>query len=308
VARANTSCSGGRASSKTLNFGDFLRLSLTSGSAQGVCSTFFNVESTIWKHIGNPQVFHFDPSDSSWRTPSSILALYGMELRSAIYFHTRTSRFAAFILALCTPALWAQDTANSDVAVYFDYDRIPAVTLGRAQQIASQILATAGVRLKWRIGSAPARHTDLLTDCTGFSDPAPTITVDPNPPRHRAGASSDALAYTFPYAPGGVRIYIYYDKLDQAHPNSPRITGILLGHVLAHEITHALERIDRHSNSGLMKARWTATDYGEMQIRPLPLADEDRLLIGMGLDSWRRQSCPKTMESAPIISAHAELP
>jgi len=57
-----------------------------------------------------------------------------------------------------------------------------------------------------------------------------------------------------------------------------------------------------------MKARWTSGDYAGMQFRTLTLADEDVLLVRMGLDSWRRQACPKRVEADPIITAHAELP
>jgi hypothetical protein len=34
-----------------------------------------------------------------------------------------------------------------------------------------------------------------------------------------------------------------------------------MAHVIVHEITHILQGIDRHSNSGIMKALWTSTDY-----------------------------------------------
>jgi len=52
-----------------------------------------------------------------------------------------------------------------------------------------------------------------------------------------------------------------------------------LGNVLAHELTHALEGLKRHSSEGLMKAEWSAGDIARMVYGPLPLAVEDRDLL-----------------------------
>ena len=52
-----------------------------------------------------------------------------------------------------------------------------------------------------------------------------------------------------------------------------------LGNVLAHELTHALEGVARHSSEGLMKAVWSARDYDEMVRGPLPFAAEDLDLL-----------------------------
>src|SRR5271157_2860370 len=50
----------------------------------------------------------------------------------------------------------------------------------------------------------------------------------------------------------------------------------LLGNVLAHELTHALEGVARHSSEGLMKAVWSADDYARMtRRRPLAFAAVD---------------------------------
>jgi hypothetical protein len=63
----------------------------------------------------------------------------------------------------------------------------------------------------------------------------------------------------------------------------------LLAHVLAHEITHVLERTDRHSADGVMKAHWNLLDFTKMVWRPLPFAVEDVELIHRGIAS-RMQS------------------
>jgi len=44
---------------------------------------------------------------------------------------------------------------------------------------------------------------------------------------------------------------------------------------MAHEIVHILDQLDRHSDSGLMKARWTYRDFLSMAQTRLALAPED---------------------------------
>jgi hypothetical protein len=59
----------------------------------------------------------------------------------------------------------------------------------------------------------------------------------------------------------------------------------VLAHVMVHEITHILQGVSRHSESGIMKARWTNNDYQEMMFQPLPFAPEDVKLVQLGLDA-----------------------
>jgi hypothetical protein len=60
-----------------------------------------------------------------------------------------------------------------------------------------------------------------------------------------------------------------------------------LAHVLAHEITHMLQGTDRHSDSGIMKARWNSEDYFEMLRTPLSFTEADVQLIRRGLEAHK---------------------
>jgi hypothetical protein len=74
-----------------------------------------------------------------------------------------------------------------------------------------------------------------------------------------------------------------YDRLkDPGRPN--RLPGVL-AHVMAHEITHILQGVHRHSESGVMKAQWTRDDFNEMAFKPLTFTDTDVGLIRSGLDA-----------------------
>jgi len=86
------------------------------------------------------------------------------------------------------------------------------------------------------------------------------------------------LAYAFPYE--GVHIEVFYDRIDYGAPD---VRTALLAHVLVHEITHILQGVSRHSDNGVMKARWDASDRAGMVRIPLAFEPQDVVLIHEGL-------------------------
>ena len=65
--------------------------------------------------------------------------------------------------------------------------------------------------------------------------------------------------------------------------HEPFIANELLAHVMVDEITHVLQRIDRHSNEGVMNAVWSEQDYAIMKRHALPFAPKDIESIRTGL-------------------------
>jgi hypothetical protein len=133
-----------------------------------------------------------------------------------------------------------------------------------AEALASRIFASIGVTIEWR--------TDLQ-QC-----PAEGIRINLSfrtPEELKPGA----LAYAKPYE--GAHVLVLYDRIAQ-NPCQRQIPYVL-GHVLAHEITHMLQGISRHSASGVMKANWTRNDFAGMVVQPLRFEDKDVELIYEGL-------------------------
>ena len=95
-----------------------------------------------------------------------------------------------------------------------------------------------------------------------------------------------ALAEAYPFATEH-EITIRYDRVHSSAGVSKDLEPILLAHVLAHEITHVLQCVDRHSETGVMKARWTTDDYYEMRWKPLEFTGEDIELIRLGMQVLR---------------------
>ena len=134
--------------------------------------------------------------------------------------------------------------------------------------VATRIFRSIGVELEWRIGAVAVKRT--------FCGCAPSeiieVQVDPTADRNLA---SGALAYALPTATSGVRIHVIHGQSDDIW----RIVPNLLGYVLAHEIGHVLQGVARHSDEGLLKAKWNGTDFSLMRTLRLTFRPEDAEMI-----------------------------
>jgi hypothetical protein len=163
----------------------------------------------------------------------------------------------------------AMNARAGEVTVYVQgLSVVPAPVLGRAQVLANEIFASAGVIIDWRRGQ-PTRSQ------SHGEKPIVVELITDTPTKLKPGA----LAFARPYE--GVHITLFYDRIRTA--TEPELTPNVLAHVLVHEITHILQGTCRHSDSGVMKARWNHTDYMEMGQKPLSFTEEDVQLIKNGL-------------------------
>jgi hypothetical protein len=161
------------------------------------------------------------------------------------------------------------------VTVYVkDGGQVPIIVLLSAKEKAAAMFREIGVQVRWRNRVLRASNAD--TQC-GVSIEAVIETETPD------GFRQGALAYALPWAKSGTSIHIFFDRVRQGCDR--RLAAGLLAHVLAHEITHVIEAIDRHSTSGLMKAHWNSRDFQQMEGRGLPFADIDVHLIHQALDT-----------------------
>jgi hypothetical protein len=93
--------------------------------------------------------------------------------------------------------------------------------------------------------------------------------------------SPGALGVALPLE--GSHAWVFFDRVRQAAPDDRRLSA-LLAHVMAHEIAHVLQGVIRHSESGILKAHWSGTDYARMAFFPLLFTREDAILIHHGLE------------------------
>jgi len=162
--------------------------------------------------------------------------------------------------------------AACDVVVYVSTDKLITV----AEHTATSMFAGIGISVAWRMGelnSAPSGSVAIRLTVT-----------DGAPPDSQPGV----LATSYPYAGADRGITVFYRRIREPARTVPE--QLLLAHVLAHEIAHVLEGIDRHSEEGVMKAHWSRRDFVAMQKEPLPFAPIDIDLIHLGLEASRNMA------------------
>jgi hypothetical protein len=175
----------------------------------------------------------------------------------------KITTMAAVVIAV------AVNARAAEVTVYVQGLSVAAApVMSRAQALANDIFAGVGIKIDWR-GGQPSRSRSPI------EKPIVVQLINDTPSELKPGA----LAFARPYE--GVHIDVFYDRVRAA--TEPELTPNVLAHVLVHEITHILQGTCRHSDSGVMKARWNHTDYMEMGQKPLSLTEEDVQLIKNGL-------------------------
>ena len=140
-----------------------------------------------------------------------------------------------------------------------------------AQAMASKVFAEVGVRLDWiRDERSCAPRNIFISLASGEQEKA----------------HPGALAFALPYE--GTHIQVFWDRIRRT-PDARRAASVL-GYVLAHEITHILQGFGRHSESGIMKAKWSLKDLDYMACGQLVFTEEDAELIHSGLASRSPQT------------------
>lgn len=142
--------------------------------------------------------------------------------------------------------------------------------LTNAKLTAAAILKQGGVEMKWRNNRRPPECGKWMI-AIQLSERTPDTMLP------------GAMGYAFPYESGGIRVRVFLDRLRPILSRTANWRGAILGHVIAHELTHALQGIARHSAWGLMKERWSEEDIQQMAVKPLGFTSTDLLLLRNGM-------------------------
>ena len=124
------------------------------------------------------------------------------------------------------------------------------------------MFAAVGVEIEWaKAKPAPGEIVLLLS------------------PGRTGSYSAAAVAQARPYAVDGIRITISCEDVLSADGRGRGLQTALLAHVLVHEITRVLQGIARHSETGVMRAKWSRADILSMETHPLPFHPADAVLL-----------------------------
>jgi hypothetical protein len=197
-------------------------------------------------------------------------------------------RFLCALLMATAVAAASDDQPTVEVFL----PRIPSANLDAAlsgaRAITAQIYAEIGVRLIWRSTvSTPPRCSEE------GSDRKIVMALKARIPN---GISDTALAYAVPHQAHGPCVMLLEEPLLTAVRVNPTSTMHLLGHVLAHEIGHVLQGVSHHSDTGVMKSRWSLGEVGDMR------------KVRLHFTAWDQELILERLRGRPTLRAGASLP
>lgn len=180
---------------------------------------------------------------------------------------------AYWIIGIAMAAGLRASAQDCVVTVYVRTDALaPTGMVFLAEAKTTAIFRAIGVPMRWRAGAPPSKPLDKACG-------APlVIRIEYSDGVH---VSSEALAYAMPFVDSGTCIHILLDRVLRSSTAS--LAPEVLAYVLAHEITHVLERIDRHSEEGIMKAHWGSSDFQRMACSGFAFAADDIEMIHSGI-------------------------
>lgn len=204
----------------------------------------------------------------------------------------RRVRLVALAIAgtlMMTGLTWGRTPVNKEraVTVYIaGEESVPFRICACGESIAAHMFREIGVNLNWRRRKPSAAELDR----------GQALFVEIAAKPH--GMPSPTVAVTLPHE--GSSIKVYYESIRWVEER-PHLAPTLFAHVLAHEIAHALQQVNRHSETGILKAHWTEKDYSQMRVAPLHFENYDVELIHLGLDERHRRRLARDASPASRI-------
>lgn len=175
-----------------------------------------------------------------------------------------------FKTALMTMVLAGTSLASGHNPIPVCVERPALDVVFPAMHRAETIFDEAGIATRWMTSSHCSASVSAIR-----------ITFDAE--IHPAAFRPNAMAYAYPYE--GSHIVIMLDRV-KAFAASSAIGhwNDVLAYVMAHEVGHLLEGVDRHSKTGIMKAAFTVDETFDMLKHRLRFAAEDLELMDQGIE------------------------
>jgi hypothetical protein len=152
----------------------------------------------------------------------------------------------------------------------YDQAHLTKAVSPTALETVHDILRASGIDSVVRAGDPAADEASLITipaplgkgqeqavSCEARRDIALEIVAAAPPSR-----KTTILGTAVPLAREGLNVRVFDDRIREEALKWSRSHGVLLAHVIAHEIGHVLLRSGGHSPSGLMSSSWGEREYG----------------------------------------------
>jgi hypothetical protein len=199
-------------------------------------------------------------------------------------------------LALAKNAPEAPKDASAITIRVSDYAHMKRRALLVAEEVATGILAQAGVDARWV--DCPTSNADWgnYPDCQSVwqvNDYG--LRVIPNAMVDASGKWQDALGVA--YDNDGLFAYlanVFYDRVDSLAQGGSATVPVIVGRAMAHEIGHLLLGPHSHSNKGIMRPFWSGQDLRPV-VSPSLLFTQDqsrqmKTRLAARVQAWQAQA------------------
>lgn len=185
----------------------------------------------------------------------------------------------------------------------YDQAEVPVATLAEAGRALHQIFSGSGISVRLITGDPSAPESSLFlysnfpgkqAACSARREIALQI-VDTGAP----GLNRSILGVAQPLAAAGLNVRIYDDRVQNAAVGRNQSHGVVLAHVIAHEIGHVLLRDGGHGSRGLMSARWGDHEYRWMKFGALSFTEGESRRMRESLNGT---GCPASEATTELIT------
>jgi len=171
------------------------------------------------------------------------------------------------IFAASAEAAPAISAAESITVRLYDYASINRTVLAASTQVASGLLANAGVGSRWEQCRTSEQGANLSPSCADRADSSVLqLRIQTERQAKRLELKVGQFGYALPTADGhGVIAGVFLGKVSRVARAQGLDVPVLLGHIMAHELGHLLLGSCRHGFEGIMRPSWTNRDLMKTQ-------------------------------------------
>ena len=200
---------------------------------------------------------------------------YGLQVRHLVFI---------FLFEMAAFAGTPKVATDTEVFVFVEgHGTLPDGAWYSTKALVSSIFDQIYVHVNWRDREPVIRPSlDRIVIRLHFAATPSTGT------RKQSSICASGFACTFPFNIESPTVFVMHERV-RSSIRRPRLFQAVLAHIMAHEITHVLEVRDTHSDTGIMKERWSAADLDLMDESLLEFTPKDIEYIQEGFDYHRRR-------------------
>lgn len=178
------------------------------------------------------------------------------------------------ISTLCgiTQNVEAQDTHLVVTIHVYNYAGVDSRTLADTEKVTKEVFRKSGVEIRWVAALGPSEESlDDHVDSVASSLSNIQLSILSRVMSDRLQLAGKVMGVTPGDGGDGQHIYVLYHNVEVFSQSAqarffgdPKYLGVtrasILGHVIAHEMGHALLNTDKHTDTGIMRAIWDMDD------------------------------------------------